>query len=68
MADTYSYKTPGLQEYTQDIRNYMSYMKPARKKSEIEQGLLKAKSQEQKKKIVTRETFLSALNIIEEES
>ena len=63
MADTYSYKTPGLQEYTQDIRNYMSYMKPV-----IEQGLLKAKSQEQKKKIVTRETFLSALNIIEEES
>ena len=37
MADTYSYKTPGLQEYTQDIRNYMSYMKPV-----IEQGLLKA--------------------------
>ena len=59
MAETYSYKTPGLKEYTSDIKNYMNYMKPI-----IEQGLLKHIEQENKKKIVTRGT----LNIIEEES
>ena len=58
MADTYSYKTPGLREYRNEIKNYMSYMKPV-----IEQGLLKAKDREMQKKIITRE-----MDIIEEES
>ena len=59
MAETYVYKTPGLKEYTCDIKNYMSYMKPI-----IEQGLRKHIEAENKKKIITRES----LNIIEEES